>query len=69
MIIETVTYGVTFLIIILALRRSSTKKKIARVKSGFSMEEGYTQNMEMGSAYEPGVGKRYMPVAVESPHV
>jgi len=66
MIIETVTYAVTFIVIILALARSSTKKKIARVKSGFSMEEGYTQNVETGSAYEPGLGKRYMPVAVES---
>jgi hypothetical protein len=49
------------------VRRSSVKKKMARVKESLSMESGYYQNTEQGNIYSPGAGRRYMPVAKESP--
>lgn len=68
-IIEAAVYFVTFLVVILMVRRAAYKKKIARVKSTISMDTGYGQNLELGTSYKPVTGKRYMPVAVESPHV
>ena len=51
------------------LKRASTKKKMAKARESMSMETGYNRQSEMGTNYQPGTGKRYMPVAVESPHV
>jgi len=67
-IIETIVYLLTFIVTILMVRRSSYKKKMAKVKESMSMESGYYQNTELGTVYSPGAGKRYMPVAKESPH-
>jgi hypothetical protein len=49
------------------LRRSSVKKKMARIRESLSMESGYHQKTEPGNIYSPGAGRRYMPVAKESP--
>jgi hypothetical protein len=51
------------------LKRASTKKKISKTRQNMSMEAGYNLQRDFGTDYSPGVGKRYMPVAVESPHV
>jgi len=66
-IIETVVYLLTFIITMLMVRRSSVKKKMVRVRESMSMESGYNQNTELGNMYSPGAGRRYMPVAKESP--
>jgi hypothetical protein len=50
------------------VRRSSHKKKMAKVKDNMSMEFGYYQNTELETVYSPGAGRRYMPIARESPH-
>jgi len=68
-IIEAVVYFVTFVVAILMVRRAAHKKKIARVRSTTSMEGGYVQDVEMEPTYKPTAGRRYMPVAVDSPHV
>jgi hypothetical protein len=50
-------------------RRSSTKKKIAKVRQSLAMESGYNQGgygQESGTVYA-GNGKQYMPVE-ELPH-
>jgi hypothetical protein len=63
---------ITFIVIILVVRRSSHKKKMAKMRESMSMQSGYTQNgqdIELGTTYNPGAGKRYMPVSVESPYV
>jgi len=67
-IIEAAVYFVTFLAVILMVRRAAHKKKINRVKSTISMDTGHGQNVELGTSYQPATGKRYMPVSVESPH-
>ena len=60
---------------ILVVRRASHKKKLAKVRESVSMETGYrghdqnAQGIEMGTTYKPGTGRRYMPLAGESPHV
>lgn len=71
-IVETITYGTTFVVTILMARRASHKKKMAKMRESTSMEAGYmqnTQDIEMETTYKPGTGKRYMPVSVEYPHV
>jgi hypothetical protein len=60
-------YLLTFIVTMEVVRRSSVKKKMARVKESLSMESGYYQNTEQGNIYSPGAGRRYMPVAKESP--
>jgi len=67
-IIEAAVYFATFLVVIFMLRRAAYKKKIERVKSTISMDTGYGQNVETGMSYQPGTGKRYMPVSGETPH-
>jgi len=68
-IIEAVVYFITFIIVILMVRRASHKKKLERARSAISMEAGYGQNVELGTSYKPGAGKAYMPIAADSPHV
>jgi len=47
------------------MRRASHKKKLAKVReSTLSYETGHEQNVDLGTAYKPGVGRQYMPVAV-----
>lgn len=67
-IIEAVTYLLTLVVTISIVRRASHKKKMERVRE---MEAGYAQQehgIEMETSYEPGAGRRYMPI-VESRHV
>lgn len=61
-IIQAVAYLLTFVITFLALRRMSHKKKMQKVRDSIALEPGYNQNVDVGNDYNPGVGKRYMPL-------
>ena len=67
-ILEGITYLLTFIVTIMMMRRASTKKKISKVRQSLVMEAGYNQGVyggqESGTVY---AGKKYMPVAKESP--
>ncbi|TVY34537.1 hypothetical protein LOCC1_G007780 [Lachnellula occidentalis] len=68
-IIEAVTYLLTFVVTLMVMRRASYKKKLAKVReSTLLYETGYEQNVELGTAYRPGVGEQYMPVAAGAYH-
>ncbi|TVY30330.1 hypothetical protein LHYA1_G001563 [Lachnellula hyalina] len=54
-IIEAITYLLTFVVTLMVMRRASHKNKLANTE--------YEQNVELGTTYNPGVGKKYMPVA------
>lgn len=61
-----------FIVTLLAVRRASHKKKMAKVRESMSMEAGYTRNtqdIEMGTSYKPGAGRKYMPLSAESPYL
>lgn len=51
---------------VLMVRRASHKKKLNRVRESLNMEAGYDR-VEMGSMYKQG--RRYMPLAGESPQI
>lgn len=59
-IVETAIYLLTFIVTILVLRRSNTKKKLNRARESINMEAGYDR-VELGSVYKQG--SRYMPLA------
>jgi hypothetical protein len=61
-IIEAIAYGATFIAVILVFRRSQHKKKMAKLRESVRSEY-FTQNVELGTTYQPANGKRYMPVA------
>jgi len=67
-IIETATYAITFSVAILMVRRMAHKKKLERVKS-MLLEERNVYSPEVGTMHNTNKGSKYMPVAVESPHV
>jgi len=71
-IIETVTYGSTFIVTILTARRASHKKRLTKARDTMISEQGFRsneENIEMETTYNPGAGRRYMPVSVESHQV
>jgi hypothetical protein len=68
-IIEAAVYGITFVVAILFLRRTSHKNKLQRARGNLIMETKYQHNTELETSYTAGVGKTYLPVSVESPHV
>lgn len=68
-ILQGITYLLTFIVTVMMMQRASTKKKMTKVRESLAMEAGYNQGgygQESGTIY---AGKKYMPVAVESPHI
>ena len=47
-------------------RRAASKKKVAKARESVAVETGNAQNVEPGTTYTPGNGKKYMPVGGES---
>ncbi|KAL5330711.1 hypothetical protein ACEPPN_000230 [Leptodophora sp. 'Broadleaf-Isolate-01'] len=64
-ILQAIAYLLAFIITFLALKRISHKKKMQKVRDSMAMEQGYNQNAEVGNSYNPGMGKRYMPLTGE----
>ncbi|KAF8846796.1 hypothetical protein BDZ45DRAFT_608416, partial [Acephala macrosclerotiorum] len=73
-IIEVIIYLLTFIITILMLCRSASKKKLKNVRNSLNMEAGYDRVELKQTAGNAGLGLgmykaggRYMPLAGESP--
>jgi len=64
-ILEGVSYLLTFIVTVMMMRRASTKKKIAKVRESLVMEAGYSQGGQKFGMKNGG--KKYMPLAGESP--
>ncbi|CZR58634.1 uncharacterized protein PAC_08526 [Phialocephala subalpina] len=65
-IIEAIIYLLTFIITILMLRRSASKKKLGRMRESMNMEAGYDRvELQTGGGGFGGYkrGTRYMPLA------
>jgi len=44
------------------------KKRLSKVRESIALESAYNSpNLETGTSYSPGLGRQYMPVAMESP--
>jgi hypothetical protein len=60
--VEAVVYLLSFVVMVLMVRRAAHKKRIGKIREGMGMEEGYGLNAVQG--YEVGSdGNKYMPVA------
>lgn len=67
-VVEAVVYGATFFVAIFIVQRASYKKKLEKAKSNFEMDPAYQIESELGTTYEPSVGRNYLPVAVDYRH-
>lgn len=79
-LIQAGFYLLTFIVTVLVARRASTKKKLGKARQSMTLEMqsqfgqggqsphvgGYA-GQETGTIYSPAAGKRYMPVARDSP--
>lgn len=61
-ILQAIGYLFTFMFALLALCRMSHKKKMQRVRDSMAMEQGYSQNTDVDRVYNPGDGRKYMPL-------
>jgi len=71
-VIEAGFYLLTFIVTILVARRAATKKKMNKIRQSMSIDSSYQNpqgsygNVELGTLYSPGLGKKYMPVSKDS---